>query len=700
VTTADVRRGRGGSTRALSRAAAGLRDLNPAQREAVLHREGPLLVLAGAGSGKTRVIATKVAQLLATGIAPERIAAVTFTNKAAREMRERLRGTVGSDAAAALAVSTFHTLGLRILRELVASTHPQGCGAAAGLRRGFSILAADDARTLLAEPLRGVGPERDELIERVAWRVSDWKSALLDPAAAGARAADAFERQAAAAYTDYERSLRAYNAVDFDDLISLPARVLGSDAEVRRDWRARYDHILVDEYQDTNAAQYALLKLLAGKEGGFTVVGDDDQSVYAWRGARPENLRDLAADYPALKVVKLEQNYRCSNRILRCANALIRNNPHLFEKALWSARGDGEAVRVVGCRDAEHEVEWVVGAVLALAQAGARHGDVAILYRGNHQARAFEQGLREQRIPYQVSGGSSFLERTEVRDVVAYLRLAANPRDDAAFLRAVNVPRRELGATTLERLAAAAAAAKASMFDAARSAEGLAAVGPRAAPKLAEFTRAVALAAASGTTDPAGALRDLLERIGYRDWLTERAEDEGAAARRIDSVAELEDWMSRVVRELGAGATLTDALAKMMLLDMLERQSEEAADDRVQLMTLHAAKGLEFPHVFLVGVEEELLPHRNSTSEAGLAEERRLAYVGITRAKHTLALTHAARRKRWGEVVETQPSRFLAELPRDELDWRDAVDPDPVAKRARGREALDALRARVAPKAT
>ena len=688
MTLARVRPGRGAGHRA-----ALLRDLNPAQRDAVLHRGGPLLVLAGAGSGKTRVIATKVVHLLGAGLAPERIAAVSFTNKAAREMCERLRATVGADRAAALAVSTFHTLGLRILRETAA---------AAGLRRGFTILAADDARALLGESLRsailGAGVARDELIERVAWRVSDWKSTLLAPAAAATTASDAFARQAAAAYADYERGLRAYNAVDFDDLISLPARVLGADAKLCRSWRERFDHILVDEYQDTNAAQYALLRLLTGTAGEFTVVGDDDQSVYAWRGARPENLRDLATDYPTLKVVKLEQNYRCSNHILRAANALISHNPHLFEKRLWSDHGDGEQVRVVGCRDAQHEVESVVGTVLALTQQGAGHGEIAILYRGNHQARAFEQGLREQRIPYQVSGGSSFLERTEVRDVVAYLRLAANPRDDAAFLRAVNVPRRELGATTLERLAASAAAQKSSLLDAARSAEGLAAVGPRAAPRLAEFTRAVALAASSAATDPSAALADLLERIGYRDWLAERADDPAAAARRQDSVAELEDWMARVVRDLGPKATLTDALAKMMLLDLLDRQSEEANVDRVQLMTLHAAKGLEFAHVFLVGFEEELLPHRNSSSEAGLAEERRLAYVGITRAKRTLVLTHAAQRKRWGEVVVTQPSRFLAELPRAELDWRDAVEPDPTAKRSRGRDALDALRARLAAK--
>jgi ATP-dependent DNA helicase Rep len=662
--------------------------LNPAQRAAVLHRGGPLLVLAGAGSGKTSVITAKVAHLVRRArLAPERIAAVTFTNKAAREMRERLRATLGAETTARLAVSTFHTLGLRIVREEHARL---------GLRRGFTILDADDARTLVAESLRGERLERDDAVERAVWRISDWKSRLVAPDAAAAGASEADDARAARAYKEYQRGLRAYSAVDFDDLIALPVALLAEDAARRGAWQERFAHLLVDEYQDTNGAQYELLKLLAGARGEFTVVGDDDQSVYAWRGARPENLRELQRDYPALEVVKLEQNYRCSNRILRCANALISNNPHLFEKRLWSDRGEGDAVRVVACRDAEHEVAWVVGEVLALVQRGARPGEVAILYRGNHQARPFEMGLREQRIAYQVSGGSSFMERSEVRDLVAYLRLAVNPSDDAAMLRVVNVPRREVGATTLERLAAAAAAQHASLFETARRPAGLEAVGPRAAAKLAEFTRVVALAGASGATDPAGALADLIERTAYLDWLDERSADPGAAARRRESVAELSAWLARVVADLGAGATLADALARMALLDQLERQEEEARDDRVQLMTLHAAKGLEFPHVFLVGVEEELLPHRNSSEGAALLEERRLAYVGITRAKQTLALTHAGERKRWGEVVPCTPSRFLTELPEDELLRSDAANLDPGEKRARGRAQLAALRARFA----
>jgi len=666
--------------------------LNPAQRAAVAHRGGPLLVLAGAGSGKTRVITAKVAHLIERGrLAPERIAAVTFTNKAAREMRERLRATLGNAVAGALAVSTFHTLGLRILREEHARL---------GLRRGFTILDADDARTLVAESLRqspeGGRLDRDDAVERAVWRISDWKSQLVAPDAAAAAAREAPDARAARAYLEYQRSLRAYSAVDFDDLILLPAQLLAADTSRRAAWQARFAHLLVDEYQDTNGAQYALLKLLAGSCGEFTVVGDDDQSVYAWRGARPENLRELERDYPALTVIKLEQNYRCSNRILRVANGLIGHNPHLFEKKLWSDRGEGDAVRVVGCRDAEHEVGWVVGEVLALTQRGAKPGEVAILYRGNHQARPFEMALREQRLPYQVSGGSSFMERSEVRDLVAYLRLAVNPSDDAAFLRIVNVPRRELGATTLEKLAANAGEHKLGLFECARSAAGLAAVGPRAAARLAEFTRAVALAGASSATDPGGVLADLIERLGYLDWLAERSAEPAAAARRKDSVAELQAWLARVVVALGKEATLADALARMALLDQLERQEDEARDDRVQLMTLHAAKGLEFPHVFLVGFEEELLPHRNSTSEAGVFEERRLAYVGITRAKHTLSLTHAAERKRWGEVAACAPSRFIAELPADELFQVDATNLDPREKRARGRAQLAALRARYA----
>jgi len=673
--------------------------LNPAQQRAVEHLDGPLLVLAGAGSGKTRVIATKVAHLVRrAGFAPGSIAAVTFTNKAARGMRERVAAELGRTAAAELLISTFHTLGLRILRE----TH-----ALVGLNRGFTILDADDQRALVADSLRGSSAgaraDQDDAVERALWRISDWKSATVSPAQAVQGAKDPLDRRAAAAYLEYERGLKAYSAVDFDDLIGLPVKVLSEHAEVREAWRARLRYLLVDEYQDTNGAQYALLKLLAGAKGAFTVVGDDDQSVYAWRGARPENLRELSLDYPKLEVVKLEQNYRCTNRILRAANALISNNPHLFEKKLWSTHDEGAAIRVAACRDAEHEVAWVGGEVLALSQQGVGWGGIAILYRGNHQARAFEQLLREQRVPYQISGGSSFLERSEVRDLVAYLRLAANPMDDAAFLRVVNVPKRELGATSIEKLAAAAAGSKLGLFTCARSAAGESAVGPRAAAKLAEFTRAVTLAQSSGASDPVAALRDLVERLGYKDWLEERAEDDAAAARKKESVDELIAWMERVVRDLSAGATgtnpvtLSDALARMSLLDMLERQEEEADDQRVQLMTLHSAKGLEFPHVFLVGFEEELLPHRNSAeTPEGVAEERRLAYVGITRAAKTLSITHAAERKRWGEVIACTPSRFLAELPADDLDWRGGEKADPAEARDRGRAHLKALRARLA----
>jgi ATP-dependent DNA helicase Rep len=675
--------------------------LNPAQQRAVEHLGGPLLVLAGAGSGKTRVIATKVAHLVRrAGHAPGSVAAVTFTNKAAREMRERVAAALGRETAAELLISTFHTLGLRILREEHARV---------GLGRGFTILDADDQRALIGDALRqsaGGRADPDDAVERALWRISDWKSGLSAPAAAAAGARDPLDRRAAAAYLEYERALKAYSAVDFDDLIGLPVKVLTEHAAVRDAWRARLRYLLVDEYQDTNSAQYALLKLLAGPQGNFTVVGDDDQSVYAWRGARPENLRELAADYPALEVVKLEQNYRCTNRILRAANALIANNTHLFEKKLWSTHDEGAPIRVAACRDAEHEVAWVVGEIMLLAQRGARWGEIAVLYRGNHQARAFEQVLREQRVPYQVSGGSSFLERSEVRDLVAYLRLAANPSDDAAFLRVVNVPKRELGATSIEKLAAAAAASRQGLFAAARSAEGQAAVGPRAAGPLAEFTRAVTLAAATGATDPVAALRDLIERIGYADWLAERAEDEGAARRKQESVDELIAWTARVVRDLAAdparaagaqGVALAEALARMSLLDMLERQEEEADQERVQLMTLHSAKGLEFAHVFLVGFEEELIPHRNSAeTPAGVAEERRLAYVGITRAAKTLSITHAAERKRWGEVSACAPSRFLQELPADDLEWRGGEKADPAEARERGRAHLKALRARYA----
>ncbi|MFD2111360.1 UvrD-helicase domain-containing protein [Thiorhodococcus fuscus] len=652
--------------------------LNPRQLEAVRYTDGPLLVLAGAGSGKTRVITQKIAHLIGhKGIAPRHICAVTFTNKAAREMRERVGQQLTGVKTRGLTISTFHTLGLNILRR-----EPER----AGLRQGFSLLDAQDSEALIKEHLRhaqdaeAIGPPA------LQHRISRWKNDFIDPTQAMSQAEDDFEARLAALYADYERSLKAYNAVDFDDLILTPAQLFRTQPDLLHHWRDRIRYLLVDEYQDTNSAQYELVRHLAGPEGAFTVVGDDDQSIYAWRGARPENLIRLKDDYPTLKVIMLEQNYRSTARILGLANTLIANNPHVFEKRLWSEHGPGEKPRVIQCKDEAHEAETVASEILHLKYAeNTPFGDMAILYRGNHQARQFEKVLREYNIPYFLSGGTSFFARTEIKDIMAYLRLLANPEDDAAFLRIVNTPRREIGPTTLERLAEYARATETSLLAACEKAGLNAHLGERQRDRLGAFVRLTYTHRQSVEADPSGGLRNLVDAIGYAGWLRENASSQTVADRRFENVTDLIGWLGKLHKGDFQNRRLADMVNHLTLMDVLDRQDEESGGDRVHLMTLHAAKGLEFPQVFLVGMEEELLPHRTSIEEDSIEEERRLAYVGITRARKTLTFTLTRRRKRYGEWIPSEPSRFLNELPKDALDWGDRTpDDSPVERKARG----------------
>jgi ATP-dependent DNA helicase Rep len=654
-------------------------ELNQAQIEAVRHTAGPLLVLAGAGSGKTRVITGKIVHLLRElDIAPCNIAAVTFTNKAAREMRGRVAKLVDESVAAELTISTFHTLGLRIIgRE-----HE-----ALGCRRNVSIFDQQDGTTLLRE--FGLG----ERAESALWRISSWKGRLLTPEEALHDAEDEAEAAVARAYARYDRYLRACNAVDFDDLIALPVRLFRDRPDIRDAWSHRLRWLLVDEYQDTNAAQYELLKMLAGPRANLTAVGDDDQSIYAWRGAQPENLAQLATDYPQLKVVKLEQNYRSSQRILSAANALIARNSHLFEKKLWSALGHGDRIEVLACDDGQREAERVVMEALAHHAARGHHWrDYAILYRSNHQARAFERVLREHRIPYRVSGGTSFFDRAEVRDLIAYLRLLVNPDDDTAFLRVANTPRREIGAVTLERLGAYAAKRHTSLFEASFEMGLEQVLDRRQLGAVRGFTRQLVETEDAATRgDPVDAIKSLIDRIGYRHWLTETSRDMAAADRRMETVNELVAWMERIAGQPGPDRTLADLAGHMSLMDMLERDDD--AGDQLSLMTLHAAKGLEFPFVFLTGVEEGLVPHRNSIESDSVEEERRLMYVGITRAQRRLWISYAQRRKRHREVVECEPSRFLFELPEESLEWaRPGAPVSEVERKEKGRASIAALR--------
>jgi ATP-dependent DNA helicase Rep len=659
--------------------------LNPRQLEAVHYTAGPLLVLAGAGSGKTRVITRKIAHLIGQGgIAPRHICALTFTNKAAREMRERVGSRIKGAETRGLTISTFHTLGLDMLRR-----HPER----AGLRPRFSLLDAQDAEALIKEHLRHTKGGDAFSPAAIQHRISRWKNELIEPRQAASRAEDDFEARLAALYADYERSLRAYNAVDFDDLILGPARMLAEHPELRETWQGRIRYLLVDEYQDTNGAQYDLVRRLVGPRAAFTVVGDDDQSIYAWRGARPENLARLQTDYPHLKVIMLEQNYRSSASILGLANTLIANNPHVFEKRLWSEHGPGETPRVLHCKDEGHEAEQVVSEILHLKFAeGADFGDIAILYRGNHQARPFEKALREHNVPYVLSGGTSFFARAEVKDLMAYLRLIANPQDDAAFLRIVNTPRREIGPTTLEKLANYARERGIHLLDACGELGLAEHLSERQRERLHAFTALVSEHARRGESDPVGTMRTLVERIDYASWLRENASSQAVADRRYANVTDLLDWLGALKKGELQEKTLAEMASHLTLMDVMERQDEDEGGDRVSLMTLHAAKGLEFPHVLLVGMEEELLPHRTSIEEETIEEERRLAYVGITRAQRTLTFTLTRRRKRYGEWVSSEPSRFLAELPRDQLRWDNARDETPENRKARGLSHLHALK--------
>ena len=652
--------------------------LNSPQRLAVEYTDGPLLVLAGAGSGKTRVITEKIAHLIARRQhEAKHIAAITFTNKAAREMRERVAKRVKGDAAEGLMISTFHSLGLRFLQI----EHER-----AKLRRGFSIFDSDDQMGVIKD-LLPPGLKKDA-IEALRGLLSKAKNEGLSPEQAMEAARSAREREAADLYARYQARLQAFNAVDFDDLIRMPLALLEEDAELAPAWRERIRYLLVDECQDTNGAQYRLLRHLAGPKGALTCVGDDDQSIYAWRGANPENLELLGKDYPQLKVVKLEQNYRCTARILRCANTLIARNPHAHLKQLWSQHGDGETVRVWACRNAEHEAERVAAEINYLKQAKEiPWGEFAILFRGNHQSRPLEKALQLLRVPYHLTGGTAFLDRGEVKDALAWLRVLANPDDDAAFLRAIGSPKREVGGTTLAKLALMAQQAHKPLSRAAEDIGLLKQLTPRAAAGLDEFTRIVhRLRDLSERATPAELTRQLVEQSGLLAAIRAQCKDEASFQRRRENLDELSQWF-----EAAKGGGPGDLAAQLALITHADRGEP---GNEVRLMSLHAAKGLEFRVVFIIGCEDGNLPHEHSIEEGMLEEERRLFYVGITRAKERLYLSHGAESKRWGETQHLLPSRFLDELPAADLQ-RDGADPEleSAQKKERGRAALKDLAA-------
>lgn len=662
--------------------------LNPRQQEAVRAISGPVLVLAGAGSGKTSVITRKIAYLIQQcGISARHIVAVTFTNKAAREMKERVSSLLRGREAHGLTVSTFHNLGLNIIRR----EH-----ALLGYKSGFSIFDDSDVKNLLTEIMHKEYAG-DDGVDEIKHLIGQWKNDLILPEQALEQARNPKEQTAAVVYIHYQRTLKAYNAVDFDDLILQPVKLFQNHPEVLEKWRNRVRYMLVDEYQDTNASQYLLVKLLVQERAQFTVVGDDDQSIYAWRGARPENLMQLKEDFPSLKVIMLEQNYRSTGRILKCANVLIANNPHAFTKQLWSEMGFGDPIRVLRCRNEDAEAERIAVEILTThLRTGRPYRDFAILYRGNYQAKLMELKLQVHKIPYRLTGGTSFFSRQEVKDLMSYFRLLINPDDDNAFLRVINVPRREIGSATLEKLSAYATQRKLSLYE--TSAElGLGEhLASRYTERLARFKHYMdTLRQRCFGDDPITALHEMLLDIDYENWIRQNSSSEKAAEYRMANVQFLLEALKNTLeRDEEGKLTIEDAIAKLVLRDMLERQEEEAEDyDGVNMMTLHASKGLEFPVVFIMGMEEEILPHRSSIEAETVEEERRLAYVGITRARENLILTLASKRKQYGEVIDCTPSRFLDELPPEDLEWEGLEEAAPEVRKARASSALADMRA-------
>jgi len=645
--------------------------LNPQQQAAVEHIGSPLLVLAGAGSGKTRVITQKISWLIRkAGIDAKNIAAITFTNKAAREMKQRVSELLDSEESRGLTVSTFHTLGLNIIRREYKTL---------GYKAGFTIFDAQDTSTILKElSFNEVAAENDtdqKNDDDSKWIISRWKNDFVTPEQSFQVASTPHEIRAAKLYRSYQRQLKAYNAIDFDDLILLPLQLFQQHPEILKKWQNKLRYLMVDEYQDTNTCQYELIKLLAGARKELTVVGDDDQSIYAWRGARPENLVQLQEDYPNLKVIKLEQNYRSTSRILQSANTLIANNPHLIEKNLWSALGEGEKIKILPCRSSEHEIESVIGEMMKYTfRDKAQYQDMAILYRSNHQSRLFERYLRENNMPYKVSGGTSFFARAEVKDILSYLRLIGNSADDAAFLRVVNTPKRSIGASTLEKLGEYSNERHISLFMASQEMGFAQRVSKKAVKRLEQFTYWIReLAQASLDVAPHELVQRVVTETAYEDWLLNTSSSQKMAEQRMQNVNEIIDWTRRLYDDGDGKESLAEIIAHMSLMDLLERNQEEEENNAISLMTMHTAKGLEFPYVFIIGAEEEILPHANSLEEDGLEEERRLAYVAITRAQRQLTISFCKMRNKFGETTPCEPSRFLEELPEEHIEWADKV---------------------------
>ena len=656
--------------------------LNPQQRAAIDYVKGPLLVLAGAGSGKTRVITQKIVHLISDlNIPAHQICAVTSTNKAALEMNHRIGKTLSPAQKKGLSVGTFHYLGLQFIKKEVKRL---------GLPKRFSLLDEEDARQILKNVLPKAKAQDRESVYTIGQQISLWKNSMhsyTDLFQAYPQESEVIEY-----YQSYQAMLQACQAVDFDDLIVRPVSLLKTNEEVRLHWQHRWRYILVDEYQDTNLAQYQFIQALLGPHTQLTVVGDDDQSIYAWRGANPDNLRQLAHDFPDLELIKLEQNYRSSGHILQAANALIAHNNHVFDKKLWSELGPGDLLKVIQAQDDVQEAEQVVMDLLSHKyQQGKNWSEYAVLYRSNHQSRILEKILRQHHVPYQISGGQSWFGRSEIKDLLAYLKLVSNFDDDAAFLRVINTPKRGIGEQTLRVLSEYAKLRGRGLLESADHFAIMDELAEKPREQLIQFKKWLQeWAAVFANQDWSASLYPFFANIGFEAYWYEDNENPVQAQKKVERVGELMEWMQRL-HQKNPDASLADILHKLMLIDLLA-EDEVSEEGAVQLMTLHAAKGLEFPYVYLIGMEEGILPHQQCLEDVAIAEERRLAYVGITRAQKSLVFSCAQKRKKAGEWTICLPSRFLSELPEHLLIWQGGEKADPLLARQRAKNHLASLK--------
>ena len=662
--------------------------LNKQQLAAIRHSETPLLVLAGAGSGKTSVIANKIVHLITKKNADARqITAITFTNRAANEMRERVMGLIANKGLNRPTISTFHSLGLKILRAESDNL---------GYRANFSIYDTNDCQDLLADLIRKNKLPDSISVGQVQVQISDWKSSFIPTAQNSQNQFSPLQNKIWSVYTEYQETLLAYNAMDFDDLVAAPVKLFLSNKDCLKHWQKKINYLMVDEYQDTNQAQYELVKLLASGHGRLTVVGDDDQSIYGWRGAKPENISQLQKDYPSLNVIKLEQNYRSTGIILKSANSLIKNNPHKYEKVLWSDNGFGNRIKIIASSDEFEEVDKIVNDILYVRLLEPQPYDsFAVLIRSNYQAKLFEKAFIEKKIPYQLSGGQSFFDYSEIKDCLCYLRLLVNTDDNNALLRVINTPRRGIGAQSIKRLIEMAQIENLSLYDATRCTRFNEYFSDAAGNRLRQFSDWLFEFEKNFISyEPVKIVQKLLDEISFDDWLETVTPEEKQHERKKNNILELLSWIKKI-SETNPEYELADVVSSLMLFDVLDRRENEKKDGSVSLTTLHAAKGLEFPNVYIAGFEEGILPHHTSTDDASIEEERRIAYVGITRAMKNLTLTYCNTRKRYGQIEICEPSRFLDELPQSEIEW-ERNGSEQKSSQKTGLDTLEKLRSRLA----